>query len=124
LSAGHCCQAGLRFHLEREAGKSGSDTGLQRPIGIGEFLGIGFAAIGAAKKGQCLSNAEEIRNGFACIDLNGLAKDTQAAIDGDRAGVRAQFARNQLEESGFPGAIAADKACSLWAKAQVEAGEE
>jgi hypothetical protein len=122
LSARHCCQAGLRFHLKPEAGKSGSNPALKHPIGIGKFVGIGFAALGAAKKGQCLGNAEEIRNGFGWIGLNGLAKDTQGVIHGDRAGVRAQFARNQLEKGGFPGGIAADKARSLRTETQINTG--
>ena len=84
----------------------------------------GLAAVGAAEKGERLTDAEYIGNGFARIDLNRLMQNAQGAVDGDRARVRAQLTGDQLEERGLPGAVAANKPRPYRSETQLEIGKE
>ena len=49
-----------------------------------EFLDGGFAAFGAAQKGQAFGCAEQVRDGFVRFHLKALAQDAQRAARGDR----------------------------------------
>ena len=80
--------------------------------------------LGAAQHGQRIDGAEQGGDGLPRIDLNDLAQDAKRAVDGDAAGMRAQFAGDQLEKRGLADAVAADEPGPFRAETQVEIGEE
>ena len=123
LSARQCREMRFGGRIQSEAGERGRNSGLQRPIGIGKFLGTGFAILGAAQQGQRVGDAEQVCDSFAWCGLNRLAQDAQGAVDGDRPGMGTQFARNQLEERGFADAVASDKTHASDAECQFEIGK-
>jgi len=106
------------------AGKRRSDPAFERPVGARDFVDRGLTPLGPAENSQRRSRSEEIGDGFARTDLNGLAQGRDAPGDRDRAGMNPTIARDQVEQRRLADAVSSDEACPFGTEAEIEAGEE
>ena len=117
-------QRRVRLRIEAHLGESRGHAGLQRPIGVGQLLGRGFAGLGAAQHHQRIDDAEQGGDGLLRVDLDDLAQESQPSVEGDAAGMGLQLAGDQLEKRGLADAVTADEPGPFRAEIQVEIGEK
>jgi hypothetical protein len=100
------------------------DTGLERPVGLGDLVGLRVAALRALEQGKRVRHAEEIGNRLALADLHRLVQQAEPSLDDDAARLRPQLAGNQPEQRRLADAVAADKAGPLAPELQIEVFED
>ncbi len=108
--------------LERgqaHAGHRLADAGRQGPVRGVEILRPALAGLDAGKASKRGRHAKGVGDA-GVVRLYGLAQHAKATVNGDRAAFRRDFAGDGAQQRGLAGAVAADDAGALGAKAQVE----